>query len=87
MHGEGLPPFHSLWLAFEVAIILLSHIFLTSCLFTTRSTALLAPYLSLDQRGKVQAEYVWVDGDGKYIVCDRTEIFSGSAMKVSLQLQ
>lgn len=25
---------------------------------------LLAPYLKLDQGGKIQAEYVWVDGDG-----------------------
>jgi len=31
--------------------------------YTTKPN-LLAPYLKLDQGGKIQAEYVWVDGDG-----------------------
>jgi len=30
----------------------------------TTKPSLLAPFLQLDQGGKIQAEYVWVDGDG-----------------------
>jgi len=35
-----------------------------SNIIATKRVDLLAPYLALDQGPRVQAEYVWIDGDG-----------------------